>query len=216
VKRLVRRPSPATAISCVALFVALGGVSYGVATGSIESREIADGTVRSKDVRNNNLTTSDVRNNDVRGIDIRNNTIRGRDIAPKTITDDQIDESKLTAVAGAVDAARLGGLPAGEYARATQEPVRLVGATGEPSFEGDFAAAGKGFLAPGFWKDTLGVVHLEGTLSGTAPGVAFTLPSSYRPAGTADFGEVTVDASGAVEALASQASLDGVSFRTAP
>jgi hypothetical protein len=55
----------------LALFVALGGTSYAVATGSIGSREIGNNSVRSKDLRNN----------DVRGRDIRNGTIGTRDVA---------------------------------------------------------------------------------------------------------------------------------------
>jgi hypothetical protein len=215
VKRILRRPSPATVIASIALFVALGGVSYGVATGSIDSRELLDGTVRSKDVRNNSLTTSDLRNNEVRAIDIRNNTIRGRDIANKTITDDQIDETKLTQVAGAVNATQLGGLPAGEYARSAQEPVRVVGAPGEPEFEPGFEPYGKDLLPPGFWKDSLGVVHLQGSVNAVSPGVAFTLPTSYRPAGTAVFPQVTVSADGAVEVGDTFVPLDGITFRAA-
>jgi hypothetical protein len=40
------------ALGALALFVALGGTSYAVATGSIDSREIKNSTVRSKDIRN--------------------------------------------------------------------------------------------------------------------------------------------------------------------
>ena len=50
---LRRRPSPALVIACIALFVSLGGVSYAVATGSIDSREIRNNTISSNDVRNN-------------------------------------------------------------------------------------------------------------------------------------------------------------------
>ena len=51
-KRFIRRPSPAMVVACTALFVAMGGVSYGVATGFIDSREIKNNTIRGKDVRN--------------------------------------------------------------------------------------------------------------------------------------------------------------------
>ena len=54
----------------LALFVALGGTSYAVATGSIGSREIGNNSVRSKDLRNN----------DVRGKDVRNGTIGTLDV----------------------------------------------------------------------------------------------------------------------------------------
>lgn len=59
---LNRRPSPAMVVSLIALFCSLGGVSYGVATGSIDSREIKNNTVRSKDIRNNTVRSRDVRN----------------------------------------------------------------------------------------------------------------------------------------------------------
>jgi hypothetical protein len=59
-KRLFGRPSPAMAVATIALFVSLGGVSYGVATGSIDSREIKNNDVRGKDVRNGTLSAFDL------------------------------------------------------------------------------------------------------------------------------------------------------------
>ena len=229
-KRIVRRPSPATVISCIALFVALGGVSYGVATGSIDSREIADNTIRGKDVRNNNLTTRDIRNNTIRAIDIRNKTIRGRDVADKTITDDHIVESKLTQVAGALDAARLGGLPPDAYVRAEALAVRRIE---QSDLLPGFAVHAVTDFPPAYWKDASGVVHLEGNVarvSGTDPAAMFTLPPGYRPAGTARFvaappseavepgGQakvVEITPNGAVVSPGS-VSLDGITFRAAP
>jgi hypothetical protein len=85
-KRLLRlRPSPAMVVALIALFVAMGGVSYGLATGSVNSREIKNNTVRSKDIRNNNVTTRDLRNNSARGRDVRNNSLTGRDINESTL-----------------------------------------------------------------------------------------------------------------------------------
>jgi hypothetical protein len=205
----VRRPSPALVIACIALFVALGGVSYGLATGSIDSREIADNTIRSKDVRNNSVYSRDLRNNDVRDIDIRNGTIKGRDIAKATITGDNLNLAKLGQVP---DAAALGGVPASQYVRPA-EPVRLVGAAGEPPFGAGYAPAGGADLAPGFWK-LAGMVWLQGSAAGPG-GTIFTLPAGYRPAGTAHFGTVTVAADGGVTALG-DAALDGIAFRAAP
>jgi hypothetical protein len=112
--RLGRLPSPALVIACVALFVSLGGVSYGLATGSVDSREIKNNSVRSadirnndlrsKDVRNNTLRTFDIRNNEVRGFDIRNSTIQGRDVAFDTLTGTDISEASLTKVPSATTA----------------------------------------------------------------------------------------------------------------
>jgi hypothetical protein len=106
-----RLPSPALVIACIALFVSLGGVSYGVATGFIDSREIKNNTIRSKDVRNNTLRTFDVRNNEIRGFDIRNSTIQGRDVAFDTITGADVSEGSLGKVpsAGTADSATTAG-----------------------------------------------------------------------------------------------------------
>jgi hypothetical protein len=101
---LSRLPSPALVIACVALFVSLGGVSYGLAQGSIDSREIKNNTIRSKDVRNNTLRTFDIRNNEVRGFDIRNSTIQGRDVAFNTLTGNDVAENSLGKVPSAATA----------------------------------------------------------------------------------------------------------------
>jgi len=101
---LRRRPSPALVISMIALFVSLSGVSYGVATGSIDSREIKNNEVRSLDIRNNEIRTRDLRNNEVRGIDIRNSTIQGRDVALNTLTGDDVREDSLGKVPSAATA----------------------------------------------------------------------------------------------------------------
>jgi hypothetical protein len=99
--KYVRRPSPALIIACIALFISLGGVSYGLASGSIDSRELKNNTVRSKDVRNNTLRTFDIRNNEVRGFDIRNSTVQGRDVALNTLTGADINEAGLSKVPSA-------------------------------------------------------------------------------------------------------------------
>jgi hypothetical protein len=59
-------------VGYLALFIALGGTSYAVATGSINSRAIKNNTVRSKDIRNN----------DVRSKDVRNRSLLAKDFAP--------------------------------------------------------------------------------------------------------------------------------------
>ena len=101
---LSRLPSPALVIACIALFVSLGGVSYGLAAGAIDSREIKNNTIRSKDVRNNTLRTFDIRNNEVRGFDVRNSTIQGRDVAFNTLTGSDVSESSLGKVPSATTA----------------------------------------------------------------------------------------------------------------
>lgn len=101
---LARRPSPAMVVAMIALFASLGGVSYGVATNSIDSREIKNNSVRSKDLRNNDVRTGDLRNNDVRSRDIRNRTITGGDVANDTLSGVNVLESSLAQVPSAARA----------------------------------------------------------------------------------------------------------------
>jgi hypothetical protein len=61
-KRFARRPSPALVISCIALFVSLGGVSYAVTTGSI-------------DVKNRSLTGNDIGGDRLGGGSIKESTL---------------------------------------------------------------------------------------------------------------------------------------------
>ncbi len=56
-------------MATIAVFVALGGTSYAIATGSIGSREI----------KNNSVGTKDLRNNGVRGRDVRNGSLLAAD-----------------------------------------------------------------------------------------------------------------------------------------
>jgi len=112
--------SPATALAGIALFVSLGGVSYGVATGSINSREIQNGTVQSRDVRDGSLQGRDVANGsllsrDVKdGVlgraDVRDGSLLGADLAPNTLGDREVDEPQL-------DINRLGGISATRYVK---------------------------------------------------------------------------------------------------
>lgn len=59
----------ANVMATVAVFVALGGTSYAVTTGAIDSRAIKNNTIRSEDIRNNA----------VRSIDVLNGTLLARD-----------------------------------------------------------------------------------------------------------------------------------------
>ena len=77
------RPSPSMAVALLALFVALGGVSYAVAT--IDSSDIVNGSVRSKDIKNQTITKNDVKLNTLVGKNLLNGTVRTEDIFNDTI-----------------------------------------------------------------------------------------------------------------------------------
>lgn len=130
---LRRRPSPAFVVACLALFVSLSGVSYGVATGFIDSREIQDNTILGKDIRNGTVRTEDLRNNEIRGFDIRNSTVRGVDVALNTLTGADIDESKLAKVPAAADADKAATAATADSATKALSPVAFarVSSTGD-------------------------------------------------------------------------------------
>jgi hypothetical protein len=98
----------ANVMATVAMFVALGGTSYAVATGSIDSRELKNETVRSKDIRNNQVSTRDLRNNSARGGDIRNDTLTGTDVLESSL-------GEVPSATTAGNANQLGGVGAAGY-----------------------------------------------------------------------------------------------------
>jgi hypothetical protein len=100
----LRAPSPALVISLIALSVSLGGVSYGFATGAIDSREVKNNTIRTKDLRNNDVRSTDIRNNTIGSRDIRTSTITGGDVKTNTLTGRDILESSLAIVPAATAA----------------------------------------------------------------------------------------------------------------
>ena len=80
----IRTPSPALVISCLALFVALGGVAYAAAT--IGSDDIINGSIRNRD--------------------FKDGTLRGNEAKPNGFGAGAIKESSLDA--GQLNATRIG------------------------------------------------------------------------------------------------------------
>ena len=129
---LSRRPSPSMVVALLALFLSLGGVSYGVATGSIGSR----------DIKNNAVRGADVRNNDIRGADVRTGTLRGSDVGRDALTGANVAESSLEEVpsagtarsadraANAGNADQLGGVPASGYLQTSADTIGRSGFDG--------------------------------------------------------------------------------------
>jgi hypothetical protein len=76
------RLSYANVMATIAVFIALGGTSYAVATGSIGSREIKNNGVRGKDIRNNDVRGKDIRTGTIRSSDVGNSSLLAADFAP--------------------------------------------------------------------------------------------------------------------------------------
>ena len=98
----IRRPSHATIVAYLALFVALGGTGYAAIT-------LPKNSVGAKQLRTGAVTSKDIRDNNIRSRDIRNNTIVGRDLRADTLTGREINETTLAPVPNAL---ALGGLTA--------------------------------------------------------------------------------------------------------
>lgn len=130
----------------------------------------------------------------------------------------------------ATDADALGGKPPSAYAGAQSEAARVIGAPGQPAFEHGWSNFDPNSPSASFYKDPLGVVHLNGFIQVNAGGnsaSAFTLPPGYRPADTyvmpiaplsvGQTGRVTLSDSGTVapwcmESGGCTTSIDGVAF----
>jgi hypothetical protein len=112
-----RKPSPALVIAMIALFVALGGVSYGLAgKSSVFSDDIVNGSVKSKDLRNGNVT----------GRDIKTNTLTGNDVFEPSLGPVPDAENADTAD----DADQLGGVGPNGYQRTSRLLFGTVTTTG--------------------------------------------------------------------------------------
>lgn len=204
-------------VALVALFVSLGGVSFGAAV-----------VITGKTIKNNTVGTKDLKNNDIRGKDVRSNTLRGSDIVESSLAQvpSAASADSAASAASATNATQLGGTAASGYAKSTYEGVHLVGAAGEPAFGAGWSNFGGGFTPAGFYKDSLGIVHLQGLVN-TGPGaVAFILPEGYRPStqhyqiiaeGGAGEAHVTVSPTGSIfvfnYAAASFVSLEYINFK---
>lgn len=96
-KRLVsRRPSPATVIASIALFVALGPSAYATHL-VVRSSDVVDGTLRGVDVANGSLEGEDIANRSIRGADIADGSLLGfLELAPSSIGGGRVMDESLS------------------------------------------------------------------------------------------------------------------------
>lgn len=94
------RPSPAFVIACIALFASMGGVSYAVATGSIDSREIQNRTIQGEDVKNGAITQREVQFRSLDGINIMKNRVGGNAVKEESLEVGKLKTVPSAAIAG--------------------------------------------------------------------------------------------------------------------
>jgi hypothetical protein len=117
-------------------------------------------------------------------------------------------------------------------ATSTAQILAMVKAGGDqswlvPGLNNSWVPYGAPYANPGYRRDALGFVHLQGLVKNGTAGLIFTLPTGYRPLatkhfavvssnGTTDaFGSVLIDATGNVTANAynsAYVSLSGITF----
>ncbi len=98
-----RRPSHATVVAYLGLFVALGGTAYAVNT--VGSTDIIDGQVKSVDVGDGEVSSADIKNQDILSADVKDeslttfdvSTFLGLDVVDGSLTGADIQDGSLTA-----------------------------------------------------------------------------------------------------------------------
>ncbi len=161
-KNLRSKLTYANVMATVAVFIALGGASYA-------ATQLPKNSVGAKQLSKNAVTTAKVKKEAITAAKVKKGTLTGK----------QINLAKLGTVPSATHAASADSIP-------PAEPIRLIGAPGQPGFENgatNFPSEGAlGFQQAGFYKDAFGIVHLEGFVKRGSGPIIFNLPPGYRPA----------------------------------
>jgi hypothetical protein len=146
-----------------AVFIALGGSSYAVATGAIGSRELKNNAVRGVDLRNN----------DVRSVDVRNGTLTGAGVKADALTGADVRESTLRTVPSASTATTAAAAQRASRADTVDTATRTDSAdraSRADSFDDAWPAAGG---APGEGRDRRSATRRDtGRLALGVPGRA--------------------------------------------
>jgi hypothetical protein len=140
---LRRRPSPGTVIAFLALFVAMSGVSYGLAgTNTVFSNDIVRNAVGRSEIRTNAVRSAEIRRNAVGRSEIRTDAVTPSEVRDDTdngggLTGLQINEGTLGEVPSATNADTVGGqTPAQLDQPRAFARVELAGNVDEPNTSG--------------------------------------------------------------------------------
>jgi hypothetical protein len=93
-KLRLKRPSHATVVSYLALFVALGGTTA-YAANTIGSSDVIDESLLSQDIKDGEVKTSDLKNSSVTSLKINNGSVLNAEIASNAVTTDKIADGAV-------------------------------------------------------------------------------------------------------------------------
>jgi hypothetical protein len=179
----------ANVISCLALFIALGGlaVAAGLPKNSVGTRQLKKNSVTAVKIKNGAVGAAKIQDRSLTGTKIADGSLTGTQVnastlglvptAERSIRANSAERADRAEVAGRADVANLAdSLP-------PSEPWHFVGAAGEPAFMNgweDFPPESSSD-AVAFYKDHEGVVHLKGRAVGGTGTHMFNLPAGFRP-----------------------------------
>jgi hypothetical protein len=83
-------------ISCVALFLTLGGTALALPHLSVRSAQIVDGTVRTVDIRDNAVTAPKIAPDAVGSAQIAENAVASPEVAPDSLTASDLGPASVT------------------------------------------------------------------------------------------------------------------------
>lgn len=106
------RLSPAMAISCVALFLALVGTAFAAPKFSVRSAQIVDATIRTIDLRDNAVSSPKIADATVTAADLGIDSVGTDEIAKDAVKADEIAENAVASPEVAPDSLTAGDLAA--------------------------------------------------------------------------------------------------------
>ncbi|HEX5763895.1 MAG TPA: hypothetical protein VFY04_12350 [Solirubrobacterales bacterium] len=91
------RISPATVISCVALFLAMTGSALAIGKNTVRSAQIVDGTVRTLDLRDDAVKSAKVANGTLTADDLGTDSVGADEIAENAVASPEVAPDSLAA-----------------------------------------------------------------------------------------------------------------------
>lgn len=199
-KRLSRHVTYANIVASLALFLALSGTAYAVAT--ITGADVVDESLTGADVKGaapspghaavaGTLTTYDIKDQTIHATDLSPDAVTGPKVLDNSLGGADVDESSLGQVPLAGYADQAGNAYSADVASSLTsiEKWHYIGDAGEPGFQNgwsNYDASASHTAAQwqhvAYARDALGFVHLRGLIKGGTVGqTMFQLPTSYCP-----------------------------------